>query len=55
MKSVAHLPQDVLVHVFSFLDFQSLASVGLVCWPWNFAASDNRLWQRQYATFFRDS
>ncbi|KAK9914362.1 hypothetical protein M0R45_038145 [Rubus argutus] len=50
-----HLPQDVLVHVFSFLDFQSLVSVGLVCWPWNFAASENRLWQSQYATFFRDS
>ncbi|XP_040369397.1 F-box protein At5g52880 isoform X2 [Rosa chinensis] len=54
-ENVAHLPQDVLVHVFSFLDFQSLVSVGQVCWPWNFAASDNRLWQRQYATFFRDS
>ncbi|XP_004309171.1 PREDICTED: F-box protein At5g52880 [Fragaria vesca subsp. vesca] len=54
-ENLAHLPQDVLVHVFSFLDFQSLVSVGLVCWSWNFAASDNRLWQRQYATFFRDS
>ncbi|XP_061999603.1 F-box protein At5g52880-like [Rosa rugosa] len=39
-ENVAHLPQDILVHVFSFLDFQSLVSVGQVCWPWNFAASD---------------
>ncbi|KAL6127639.1 hypothetical protein ACLB2K_071002 [Fragaria x ananassa] len=29
-ENVGHLPQDVLVNVFSFLDFQSLVSVGLV-------------------------
>lgn len=28
----AYLPQDVLVHIFSFLDLKSLVSVGLVCW-----------------------
>ncbi|TQD81591.1 hypothetical protein C1H46_032829 [Malus baccata] len=49
------LPQDVLVHIFGFLDMQSLASVGLVCWSWNIAASDNHLWETQYATFFGKS
>ncbi|KAK6925895.1 F-box domain [Dillenia turbinata] len=48
----AQLPQDVLVHIFSFLDMHSLISVGLVCWSWNLAASDNHLWQMQYASFF---
>ncbi|KAK6936758.1 F-box domain [Dillenia turbinata] len=28
----AQLPQDVLVHIFSFLDMHSLISIGLVCW-----------------------
>jgi hypothetical protein len=27
-----HIPQDVLVHIFSFLDMRSLVSAGLVCW-----------------------
>ncbi|CAL9008774.1 unnamed protein product [Prunus brigantina] len=49
------LPQDVLVHIFSFLDMQSLVSVGLVCWLWNIAASENNLWQAQYTTFFGNS
>ncbi|XP_065868982.1 F-box protein At5g52880 [Euphorbia lathyris] len=46
------IPQDILVHIFSFLDLQSLVSVGKVCWSWNFAATDNQLWQSQFATFF---
>ncbi|KAK4837951.1 hypothetical protein QYF36_009774 [Acer negundo] len=49
------LPQDVLVHVFSFLDMQSLVSVGLVSWSCNLAASDSHLWQTHYAIFFGNS
>ncbi|KAB1204934.1 hypothetical protein CJ030_MR7G015232 [Morella rubra] len=49
----AQVPQDVLVHIFSFLDMKSLVSAGLVCWSWNIAASDNHLWQLQYASAFR--
>ncbi|KAL9409790.1 hypothetical protein AB3S75_048084 [Citrus x aurantiifolia] len=49
------LPQDVLVHIFRFLDLQSLVSVGQVCWSWNLAASDNHLWQLQYAIYFSNS
>ncbi|KAL5744725.1 hypothetical protein ACOSP7_027595 [Xanthoceras sorbifolium] len=54
-KGSVQLPQDVLVHIFSFLDMQSLVSVGLVSWSWNLAASDNHLWQTQYAIFFGNS
>ncbi|RWV97325.1 hypothetical protein BHE74_00020398 [Ensete ventricosum] len=46
------LPYDVLVHIFSFLDLRSLASVGLVCWAWNSAAIDNGLWQMLYNNLF---
>ncbi|XP_077212443.1 F-box family protein [Tasmannia lanceolata] len=49
------LAQDVLVHIFSFLDTRSLVAVGLVCWSWNSAASDKMLWQAQYALFFGNS
>ncbi|KAJ8773226.1 hypothetical protein K2173_028403 [Erythroxylum novogranatense] len=51
-ESATELPEDVLACIFSFLDIQSLASVGQVCWSWTFAASDNNLWQSQYATYF---
>ncbi|KAM3729929.1 hypothetical protein ACB098_12G048200 [Castanea mollissima] len=54
-RGSAQLPLDVLVHIFSFLDVQSVVSVGLVCWSWNIAASDNHLWQLQYASVFGDS
>lgn len=49
------LPQDILVHIFSFLDMRSLVTVVSVCWSWNSAASDNMLWQAQYALFFGTS
>ncbi|KAK3007208.1 hypothetical protein RJ639_015917 [Escallonia herrerae] len=51
-QGVAQLPQDVLVHIFSFLDMRSLVSAALVCRSWNGATSDNQLWQLQYDTFF---
>lgn len=47
-----YLPQDVLVHIFSFLDLQSLVAAGFVCWSWNMAAGDDHLWQTQYTMFF---
>ncbi|XP_044467455.1 F-box protein At5g52880 [Mangifera indica] len=51
-KGTVQLPQDVLIHIFSFLDMPSLVSVELVSWSWNLAASDNHLWQSQYNVFF---
>lgn len=47
-----HIPHDVLVHIFSFLDMRSLVAAGLVCWPWNSAANDNKLWKMNYSLFF---
>ncbi|KAK6132152.1 hypothetical protein DH2020_034108 [Rehmannia glutinosa] len=49
------LPQDALVHIFSFLDVQSLVSASAVCWSWNTAARDNHLWKSLYAIFFYNS
>ncbi|BAT94268.1 F-box protein [Vigna angularis] len=51
-KASLQLPQDILVHVFSFLDMKSLVSAGLVCWSWNIAANDNHLWQMQHVVLF---
>ncbi|XP_062120297.1 F-box protein At5g52880 isoform X2 [Humulus lupulus] len=51
-KGSAQLPQDVLVHVFSFLDMPSLISVAQVSWSWNLAASDDQLWHAQYVSIF---
>ncbi|KAL3714228.1 hypothetical protein ACJRO7_006207 [Eucalyptus globulus] len=48
----SQLPQDVLLHIFSFLDFPSLIAAMLVCWSWNYAASDNSLWQTYYTRVF---
>ncbi|TVU20512.1 hypothetical protein EJB05_36724 [Eragrostis curvula] len=47
-----HIPQDVLVHIFTFLDMHSLVAAGLVCWSWNSAANDNNLWRMNYSQFF---
>ncbi|XP_062231946.1 F-box protein At5g52880-like [Phragmites australis] len=47
-----HIPHDVLVHIFSFLDMRSLVAAGLVCWSWNSAANDNNLWKMNYSLFF---
>jgi hypothetical protein len=32
VTGLPHIPQDVLVHIFSFLDMHSLVAAGLVCW-----------------------
>lgn len=49
------LPQDVLMHIFGFLDLRSLLSASSVCWAWNSAASDNYLWNVLYTTCFWDT
>ncbi|CAL5209438.1 unnamed protein product [Lathyrus oleraceus] len=49
------LPQDILVHIFSFLDMQSLVSAGIVNWSWNMAANDNHLWESQYSVLYDSS
>ncbi|CAM8993420.1 unnamed protein product [Rhodiola kirilowii] len=48
----AELPEDVLLHVFGFLDLRSLLHAAQVCWVWNSATSDNHIWKKQYDTIF---
>ncbi|KAK6155623.1 hypothetical protein DH2020_009871 [Rehmannia glutinosa] len=52
VASLTLLPQDVLVHIFSFLDVQSLvsASAAMEC-----RSQENHLWKSLYATFFYKS
>ncbi|XP_021764988.1 F-box protein At5g52880-like [Chenopodium quinoa] len=54
-KDPVQLPQDVLVHLFNFLDLPSIVSAGMVCRSWNAAATDNYLWQFHYNCHFGDS
>lgn len=49
------LPQDVLAHIFSFLDVLSLVSASAVCRLWNSAAYDNHLWKHAYIRIFSNS
>ncbi|PHU23179.1 hypothetical protein BC332_08286 [Capsicum chinense] len=51
----SQLPQDVLVHVFGFLDLKSVLTASLVCRSWSVAASDNYLWQLIHIGFFGKS
>ncbi|XP_030533819.1 F-box protein At5g52880 [Rhodamnia argentea] len=51
-KESSQLPQDVLLHIFGYLDFSSLMAALLVCWSWNYAASDNSLWHSYYTRVF---
>ncbi|PVH62100.1 hypothetical protein PAHAL_3G206100 [Panicum hallii] len=51
-SGLPHIPHDVLVHIFTFLDMHSLVATGLVCWSWNSAANDNNLWKMHYSLFF---
>nr|GLL20108.1 F-box protein At5g52880 [Ipomoea trifida] len=54
-KGPIQLPQDVLTHMFHFLDLQTLLVAALVCRSWSEAASDNHLWQLIYTNFFGTS
>ncbi|XP_047331370.1 F-box protein At5g52880 [Impatiens glandulifera] len=53
--SSAQLSEDVLVHVFSFLDLRSLISASQVSRSWNQASCDNHLWCLQYNIYFFQS
>ncbi|KAK6794557.1 hypothetical protein RDI58_008010 [Solanum bulbocastanum] len=55
LEGRSQLPQDVLVHVFGFLDLKSLVTASSVCRSWSVAASDNHLWQSINISFFGKS
>ncbi|PWA49485.1 F-box domain, cyclin-like protein [Artemisia annua] len=54
-QDLVELPQDVIVHIFSFLDLRSLVSALQVCRSWNAASSDNHLWQLMFTVFYNTS
>ncbi|KAJ6841735.1 F-box protein isoform X1 [Iris pallida] len=53
-EGTMQVPQDVLVHIFRFLDVQALVVVSSVCWAWNSASCDNTLWRSKYSLLFGD-
>ncbi|KAJ0576611.1 putative F-box domain-containing protein [Helianthus annuus] len=50
-EGLVELPQDVLVHIFCFLDLQSLVSASQVCRSWNAASRDNYIWLSIHTMF----
>ncbi|CAN4085836.1 unnamed protein product [Withania somnifera] len=55
LEGMCQLPQDVLVHIFGFLDLKSLVTASLVCRSWSVAASDHHLWQSIHFSFLGKS
>eukprot|EP01117_Protostelium_nocturnum_P001851 TRINITY_DN1233_c0_g1_i1.p1 TRINITY_DN1233_c0_g1~~TRINITY_DN1233_c0_g1_i1.p1 ORF type:complete len:113 (-),score=13.96 TRINITY_DN1233_c0_g1_i1:274-612(-) len=42
--------EEILLHIFSYLDFKTLGGVvSLVCKHWRFASRDERLWKLMYS------
>ncbi|XP_010445317.1 PREDICTED: F-box protein At5g52880-like isoform X1 [Camelina sativa] len=49
---IPSLPQDILIHIFSFLDVSSLLSSAQVSRSWNQATHDDSLWQSLFEVHF---
>jgi hypothetical protein len=49
---IPSLPQDILIHIFSFLEISSLVSSAQVSRSWNQATHENSLWQSQFDLHF---
>ncbi|CAH2070192.1 unnamed protein product, partial [Thlaspi arvense] len=46
------LPQDILIHIFSFLDASALLSASQVSRSWNQATHEDSLWRSQFELHF---
>lgn len=51
---LVQLADDILIHIFGFLDVRSLVAAGLVCRSWNLSAKENTLWKAHYSLHFGD-
>ncbi|EOA13861.1 hypothetical protein CARUB_v10026964mg [Capsella rubella] len=49
---IPSLPQDILIHIFSFLDVSSLLSSAQVSRSWNQATHDDSLWRSLFEVHF---
>lgn len=49
---VAHLPDEVLMQIFRFLDARSLLACASTCRRWELIANDNSLWKELYCAYF---
>src|SRR5262249_30219362 len=46
------LPEEVLLHALSFLDFKDIAAFGRMNKTYNFFSEDNSLWKEQFLIHF---
>lgn len=53
--SLSCINVDVLLNVFSFLGYRSLARASVTCKSWNLATNDNRLWITLYFRKYKNA
>ncbi len=51
-RSIAPLPQEVLLHIFGFLPARDLGRASCVCHEWQQLAGDHLLWKRLFSSAF---
>ncbi|KAJ8303012.1 hypothetical protein KUTeg_019408 [Tegillarca granosa] len=51
VASVIELPDEITLHIFSYLDVQDLLIVAQVCRSWYILANDNSLWRPIFETY----
>jgi hypothetical protein len=54
-SSLSCINVDVLLNVFSFLGYRSLARASVTCKSWNLASNDNRLWITLYFRKYKNA
>jgi hypothetical protein len=51
--SIEQLPDELLLHIFSFLQASDLLEVELTCHQWKNLAEEETLWQSLYQQYFK--
>lgn len=49
------IPEELIAHVFSFLDYKNITSLSLVCKRWNQIANSNVYWKPIFESIFGKS
>ncbi|WP_162180758.1 F-box protein [Neochlamydia sp. EPS4] len=52
-SSIEQLPDELLLHTFSFLQAFDLFEVGLTCYQWKNLAEEETLWKSLYVRYFK--
>jgi hypothetical protein len=53
VSSIEQLPDELLLHIFSFLQASDLLEVELTCHQWKNLAEEETLWKSLYVRYFK--